>query len=379
VDWKIPFNRTYLAGPEMHNVMDVAKEGRIGSDGKYTEACGRFLEDRYGIHRVLMVPSCTSALEIAADLCGIEPGDEVVMPSYTFVSTANAFVRLGAKPVFVDIRSDTMNIDESLLESAITERTKAICPVHYAGVACDMDVIMAVAENRGLMVVEDAAQGLEAKWKGLPLGTIGQLGALSFHDTKNIACGEGGALCINDARLAESAEIVRDKGTNRQRFLRGQTDKYTWIAVGSSHVPSEISAAYLSGQFSAIDEIQALRMSVYGRYRNLLANLADRGLLSLPAVPQDCEQNAHMFYIVLNDREPRDGLMKHLNDNGIGAVFHYIPLHSSPMGERYGYRAEDLPVTEEYSGRLLRLPFFCELTEGQQDEIVKEIEIFFGG
>ena len=337
------------------------------------------LADGFGIAKVLLTPSCTAALEIAAILCNLQPGDEVIMPAYTFVSTASAVARLGAKPVFVDIRPDTLNIDEALIEDAITARTRAIFPVHYAGVSCEMDPIMAIAARHHLIVVEDAAQAVNATYRGRALGSIGQLAAYSFHETKNYVCGEGGALCVNDPTLVERAEILREKGTNRSRFLRGMVDKYTWVDVGSSYVPSEINSAFLLAQLERLAPIAERRREVYERYAQGLAKLADRGWLRLPTIPPHCQSNYHMFYVLVPNLDIRDGLIAHLKEQGIMAVFHYVPLHTSPVGQRFGYRVGDLPVTEELSARLVRLPFYCELAQTEQVEIVSHIERFLAG
>ena len=344
-----------------------------GGDGRYTQQCCRVLEERFGIDKVLLVPSCTAALEMAAMLFGIKPGDEVILPSYTFVSTANCVVRLGAKPVFVDIRPDTLNMDDALVEKAITERTRAIFPVHYAGVGCEMDRIMTIAGKYGLRVAEDAAQGVNAFYNDRALGSIGQLGCYSFHETKNYICGEGGALCINDPALLERAEIIRDKGTNRRQFFRGEVEKYTWVDVGSSYVPSELCSAFLYAQLEMLDAISVRRREIYRFYSEQLEPVAAEGMLSLPHVPEGCVSNYHLFYILLPDREARDGLLTHLNRQGIHAVFHYVPLHTSPMGRTFGYRDGDLPVTEDLSGRLLRLPLFYEITPEEQQRVVAAI------
>ncbi len=323
-----------------------------------------------------MTPSCTAALEMAAMLCELGPGDEVILPSFTFVSTANAIVRLGAAPVFVDIREDTLNLDEELIEQAITPRTRAIFPVHYAGVACEMDRIMAIADEHDLLVVEDAAQGVNACYRGRALGSIGHLAAYSFHDTKNYVCGEGGALCVNAPEFVERAEIIRDKGTNRSRFLRGVVDKYTWVDVGSSYVPSEIACAFLYAQLEALEEIAQRRRDVYSRYQQQLAALESDGLLRLPRVPEECQTNHHLFHILLPDAATRNALMQHLKSQGTSAVFHYIPLHTSPMGMRCGYHHGALPVTENLSERLLRLPLYCDLSQEDQQRIVGQIASF---
>ncbi len=373
---RIPFNKPFIAGKELFYIAKAVTYGNIAGDGYFTKRCAELFEERFGIHKVLLTPSCTAALEMAAMLCDLGPGDEVIVPSFTFVSTVNAFVRLGAKPVFVDIRPDTLNIDDSLIEQAITPRTKAIFPVHYAGVGCEMDRIMTIAEKYGLRVVEDAAQGVNAFYDGRPLGGIGHLGCYSFHETKNYICGEGGALCVNDPALVRRAEIIRDKGTNRQQFFRGEVDKYTWVDVGSSYVPSEICSAFLYGQLEMLDAIAQRRRAIYQYYRRHLKPLEAEGLLRLPYTPEDCTSNYHMFYVLLPDGEARDGLMAHLKSKDIHAVFHYVPLHSSPMGRTFGYQEGDLPITEQTSARLLRLPFFYEIQEEEQARVVEEIHSF---
>lgn len=377
--YRIPFNKPFIVGKELHNVAQAVSLGNIAADGHFTRKCSEFLERHSGAERVLMTPSCTASLEIAAQLCEVGPGDEVILPSYTFVSTASSFARFGAKPVFIDIRPDTLNLDETLLEAAISERTKAIFAVHYAGVACEMDAIMALAEARGIRVVEDAAQGVNATYKGRTLGGIGHLGAYSFHETKNYTCGEGGALCVNDPALAPRSEILRDKGTNRQAFNRGEVDRYTWVDLGSSYVPSELSCAFLYAQLEQMERITERRREIYERYQSALAPLEARGLLRLPRVPDACAINYHMFYVLLADREAREGLIRHLKERGILAVFHYVPLHLSPMGRRYGYQDGTLPVTEDLSARLLRLPFYFELDAGLQDEVIAAVGQFLGG
>jgi dTDP-4-amino-4,6-dideoxygalactose transaminase len=369
----IPFNKPFIAGKELFYVAKAVTGGNLAGDGVFTTKCSRLLESRFAIPHVLLTPSGTAALEIAATLCGLQPGDEVIMPSFTFVSTASAVARLGARPVFVDIRPDTLNLDETHIESTITTKTKAIFPVHYAGVACQMDRIMAIAHHHKLRVVEDAAQGVNAFWKGRALGSIGHLGAFSFHETKNYICGEGGALCINDAALLERAEIIRDKGTNRKQFFRGLVDKYTWVDLGSSYVPSEICSAFLYAQLEMMAKITQLRRRKFFYYRDQLLPLERKGLLRLPQLPEECQSNFHLFYILLPDERTRDALMAHLNGQGILAVFHYIPLHSSPMGKKLGYAAKDLPVTEETSRRILRLPLFHNITPGEQARVVEQI------
>ena len=376
VEPKIPFNKHFITGKEAGYISQAISSGSIAADGPFTRSCARLLEERFGILKVLMTPSCTSALEMAATLCNLSPGDEVIMPSFTFVSTANAVARAGAKPVFVDIRPDTLNIDEQQIESAISAKTKALIPVHYAAVACEMDEIMAAANKHGLRVIEDAAQGVNAFYKGRALGSIGHLGAYSFHDTKNYISGEGGALCLNSPELVERAEIIREKGTNRSQFLRGEVDKYTWVDVGSSYLPSEIACAFLYAQLEAIDEITARRRDVYETYRRLVSPLEEDGLVSLLHAPQGCETNYHIFGILVRDESTRNRLMAHLKASGINAVFHYVPLHTSPMGTKLGYRAGDLRATEELSGRLLRLPLFPELTPTDQVRVVNTMRAF---
>jgi len=374
----IPFNKPFITGKELDYISGLIAEGRLGADGYYTRRCAQLLEERFGILKVLMTSSCTAALEMAVMLCELEPGDEVILPSFTFVSTANAVVRAGARPVFVDIRIDTLNIDETLIEQSITPRTRALFPVHYAGVACEMRAINSIAEKHKLLVIEDAAQGVNAFYDGRVLGSLGHLGAFSFHDTKNYVAGEGGALCINSREYIERAEIIREKGTNRNRFLRGEVDKYTWVDVGSSFIPAEIACAFLLAQLEAMDEITARRREVYEFYRENLAPLEERELLSMPNIPAECQANYHIFYVLLEDVETRDGLMAHLKQNDISAVFHYIPLHSSEMGKKFGYEAEDLPLTEDLSARLLRLPLYPDLTRDEQTRVVNCIADYLG-
>lgn len=376
MDISIPFNKPFLAGRELDYIAAAVAAGDVSGGGPYTRRCATLLEARFGIHKVLLTPSCTAALEMAAMLCNLQPGDEVIMPSYTFVSTANAVVRLGARPVFVDVRADTLNLDEERVEAAITKRTRAINAVHYAGVACEMDRLKAIAELHDLSLVEDAAQAVGSSYRGRALGSIGHLAAFSFHETKNLICGEGGALCINDPVFVERAEILRDKGTNRQNFLRGMVDKYTWVDVGSSYVPSEICSAFLYAQLEMMDAITARRRSRYDWYRAALVPLEAEGLVRLPRIPDVCGGNAHLFWIVVHDSETRDDLIAHLKSRGILAVFHYVPLHTSPMGEQMGYRRGDLPVTEDLADRLLRLPLYFEITEEQQQRVVEEIGSF---
>ena len=374
--FRIPFNRPYIAGKELFYIAQAVTFGNVAGDGHFTKACSRLMEERFRIGKVLLTPSCTAALEMAAMLCDLGPGDEVVMPSYTFVSTANAVVRQGAKPVFVDIRPDTLNLDDALLEEAITPRTKAIFPVHYAGVGCAMDRIMTIAEQHGLVVVEDAAQGVNAYHDGRALGSIGHLSCFSFHETKNYICGEGGALGINDDRFLERADFIRDKGTDRQRFFRGEVAKYTWVDVGSSYVPSEICSAFLFGQLELLDEIAAKRREIYSRYHQLLQPLQEQQLVGLPHAPDDCESNHHIFYLLLPTAEQRGRLLAHLQSQSIQAVFHYVPLHTSPMGQKLGYREGQFPVTEDLSSRLVRLPMYYEISPDEQETVVECISEF---
>lgn len=379
MDRPIPFNKPFIAGRELYHIAQAVTLGNIAGDGAFTQKCCALMERKFDIPRVLLTPSCTAALEMAAQLCEVGPGDEVIMPSYTFVSTANAFVRLGATPVFVDIRPDTLNIDETLIEEAITPRTKVIVPVHYAGVGCEMDRIQTIARQHGIRVVEDAAQGVHSWFNGRALGSFGEMGTYSFHETKNFICGEGGALCLNDPAFIERAEIIRDKGTNRRQFFRGQVDKYTWVDVGSSYVPSEICSAFLYGQLEAMDDISTRRKRLYLYYRQHLKGLESRGWLRLPRIPEDCHSNHHLFYILLRDEHTRNELMAHLKTRGIHAVFHYIPLHTAPMGRKYGGREGQLPVTENLSGRLLRLPLYYDLTEAEQARVVAAVTEFLEG
>jgi len=373
----VPFNKPFVVGKELYYIAQAVTLGNISGDGYFTEQCCKLLEQRFGIHRVLLTPSCTAALEMAVILSGVESGDEVILPSFTFVSTANAVACVGARPVFVDIREDTLNLDESLIEAAITDHTKAIVPVHYAGVACDMRKIDVIAKRHGLAVIEDAAQGVNAFYLGRALGSIAALGAFSFHATKNYTCGEGGALCVNDPALVERAEILREKGTNRSQFVRGEVDKYTWVDIGSSNVPSEIVSAFLYAQLEMLDPIAQRRRRIYEFYHARLEPLACAGMLRLPHVPEECVSNYHMFYVVLGDALSRNALLQYLKERGVGATFHYVPLHTSPMGEHYGYQPGDFPVTEDLGSRLLRLPFYYEISEDEQNYVVATIEAFF--
>ena len=371
---KIPFNKPFIAGMELYHIAQAVTLGNIGADGHFTKKCAEFFEKRFQIPKVLMTPSCTASLEMTANLLDLKPGDEVILPSFTFVSTANAYARFGAKPVFCEIRKDNLNLDEKQLEKLITKKTKAIVPVHYAGVPCEMATLMEIANRHGLVVIEDAAQAVDSNYFGRAAGSIGHFGTYSFHETKNFICGEGGALCINDPKYIERAEIIRDKGTNRSQFLRGQVDKYTWVDMGSSYVPSEINCAYLWGQLEIMDKITQKRREIFDNYAKLLAPLETRG--DLQCIKHSEGSNSHLFYILLPTAELRNQLMNALKAKDIHAVFHYVPLHSSPMGQTFGYRKGDLPITEDLSSRLLRLPFYYELTQANQERIAKEIEAF---
>ena len=373
----IKFNVPPFLGNELENIRKAIQNGKIWGDGEFTKKCNYWLETVTHTSKALLTTSCTHALEMAALLCDIQPGDEVIMPSYTFVSTADAFVLRGAKIVFVDIRPDTMNINEALIERAITNRTKALVPVHYAGVACEMDTIMDIAARHKLKVVEDAAQGVYSFYKGKALGTLGDFGCYSFHETKNYSMGEGGALLIKDVLLAEQAEIIREKGTNRSKFFRGQIDKYTWVDKGSSYLPSELNAAYLYAQLEAAAEINQNRLDTWQFYYTELSTLVRKGKIELPFVPEDCQHNAHMFYIKCKDIEERTMLIDHLKERGILAVFHYIPLHSAPAGLRYGrFDGEDKYTTKE-SERLLRLPLYYNIKKPEQGAVVQAIQDFY--
>lgn len=369
----IKFNRPYMTGRELWLISQAHANGHLSGDGEFTQRCHAWLEQQIGCQRALLTHSCTAALEMAALLLELQPGDEVIMPSFTFVSTANAFVLRGAVPVFVDIRADTLNLDESLIEAAITERTRAICVVHYAGVACEMDAIMAIAARHGLAVIEDAAQGILSSYKGRALGSIGELGALSFHETKNVISGEGGALLVNDERYIQRAEIIREKGTNRSQFFRGQVDKYTWVDVGSSYLPGEIIAAFLAAQFEQAQAITARRLAIWQRYYDWAATLERDGLVRRPIIPDNCVHNAHMFYLLLPDLATRTRLIDDLKTAGIGAVFHYIPLHSSPAGQRYCRSHGSMQVTDDVSERLVRMPLWLGL-EPELDHVLETAE-----
>lgn len=374
----IPFNKPPMTGNEIQYIKEALQGDKISGDGSFGKRCQEWFEEKLPTKKALLTPSCTAALELAAILIDIQPGDEVIMPSYTFVSTANAFVLRGAKIVFVDIRSDTMNIDETLIESAVTEKTKAIIPVHYAGVGCEMDVIMDVANKYGLFVVEDAAQGMMSSYKGKGLGTIGHLGAFSFHETKNYTSGgEGGLLIINDERFKQRAEIIREKGTNRSQFFRGMVDKYQWVDVGSSYLPSELQAAYLWAQLESAMKINEARLKVWHKYLSELATLESSGFIGLPIIPESCIHNAHMFYLKVSNLKERSELIKFLKDQKVMAAFHYVPLHSASAGSRFGsFHGQDKYTTQE-SERLVRLPLWYGMTEQDQNKVVSTIKEFY--
>lgn len=359
----IPFNKPFMTGRELWHIAQAHANGHLSGDGQFTKRSHAWLEQRTGAQRALLTHSCTAPLEMAALLLDLQPGDEVIMPSYTFVSTANAFVLRGAVPVFVDIREDTLNLDERLVEAAITPRTRAICVVHYAGVACEMDSLLDIAARHGLAIVEDAAQAIMSTYKGRPLGTIGELGALSFHETKNIISGEGGALLCRDARFGERAEILREKGTNRSRFFRGQVDKYTWVDVGSSFLPGEITAAFLCAQIEEADQITARRLAIWDRYQQWAAPHEAAGRLRRPIVPADCQHNAHMFYMLLPDLDARTRFISEMKNRGVQTVFHYIPLHSAPAGLQAGRTHGELHNTDALSERLVRMPLWVGVEE----------------
>jgi len=372
----IPFNRPFLAGKEAEYMQQALASWKLSGDGTFTHKCHARLESELGIHKALLTTSCTHALDMAALLLDIEPGDEVVIPSFTFVSTVNAFVLRGARPVFIDIRPDTLNLDETKLEGVITSRTRAIVVVHYAGVACEMDTIMRVAQRHGIPVVEDNAHGLFAKYKGRYLGTFGCLATQSFHETKNFTCGEGGALLINDPQYGERAEIIREKGTDRSRFFRGQVDKYTWMDVGSSYLPSDLLAAFLYAQLEARDRIQTRRRRIWEYYHEHLGEWAENFNVQLPVVPKHCEQSFHMYYLLLPTAELRNALLTYLNACDINSVFHYLPLHLSRMGRTFGGEEGQCPVAEDVSERLLRLPFYTGLSEADQFRVVAALRDF---
>ncbi len=372
----IDFNHPVLVGRELEYVGEAFRNGHISGDGAFTKKCHAYLEQALGVPKALLTTNCTHALEMMAILLDIQPGDEVIIPDFTFVSTVNAFVLRGAKPVFVDIRPDTLNLDETKLEALITPRTKAIVPVHYAGVGCEMDAIMEIANRRGVPVVEDNAHGLFGKYKGKLLGTFGAMASQSFHETKNFSCGEGGALLINAEKYIERAEIIREKGTNRSRFFRGQVDKYTWVDIGSSYLPSDVLAAFLFGQLEMREKIQSHRQRVWEMYQAGLVDWARGRGVSLPVIPAHVEQAWHMFYLLLPDLDTRQRFIQHLRERGVYAVFHYLPLHLSDMGLKFGGKPGDCPVTESVSDRLVRLPFYNDLTPADQELVIAAVHEF---
>jgi len=374
----IAFNKPFIAGKELFYIAQAVIENRhTAGDGPFTKKCQGWLEEHLGCQKALLTHSCTAALEMAAILAGIKPGDEIIMPSFTFVSTANAFVLRGGIPVFVDIRPDTLNINEVLIEETITSRTRAIVPVHYAGVPCQMDAIMEIAQRKQLLVIEDAAQALLSQHHDRYMGSIGQMACLSFHETKNIISGEGGALLINDQSMIERAEIIREKGTNRSRFFRGQVDKYTWVDIGSSYLPSDILAAFLYAQMENADQIIATRFKIYNRYYELLKPLSEKERIRLPFTGEGCINNGHIFYIITRSQTERTGLIEHLKASSILSLFHYVPLHSSPAGMKYGRVSGTMEVTDDISERILRLPMYYELTDGDTERVAEAVEEFY--
>lgn len=372
-NYQIPFNRPSIAGNELQYIFQAVSSGHASGDGQYTQYCHKWLEDHIGTQKALLTTSCTHALEMAALLLNIEPGDEVILPSFTFVSTANAFVMRGAHPIFIDIRPDTLNLDENLLQDRITPRTKAIIVVHYAGIGCEMDSILEISQRSEVPIVEDNAHGLFGKYKGKNLGTFGSLATQSFHETKNITCGEGGALLINDPKYNDRAEIIREKGTNRSRYFRGEVDKYTWVDLGSSYLPSDMLAAFLFAQLESYAEIQSKRKKIWENYHSNLQRWAQSTGSSLPMIPEHVEQPYHMYYLLLPSLEYRQGLITHLKKSSILSVFHYLPLHTSEMGQRFGAKPGDCPVTEDVSDRLLRLPFYTGLEPNDQVKVIEAI------
>jgi len=371
---KIPFNKPFMTGKEIEYISEAHANFMLAGDGPFTKRCQQWLEQKTGTHKALLTHSCTAALEMAALLLDIQSGDEVIMPSYTFVSTANAFALRGGVPVFVDIRPDTLNIDESLIEAAITSKTRAIVPVHYAGVACEMDTIMDIAHRHGLAVVEDAAQGVMSTYKGRALGSIGDLGCYSFHETKNIISGEGGALLVNNAKFAERAEIIREKGTDRSRFFRGEVDKYTWQDQGSSFLPGELIAAFLFAQMESAEKIIDMRQSCWKFYHDKLAQLEESKILRRPFLPNGCSHNAHMYYVIVGEGIDRQTVLNDFKSSDISAVFHYVPLHSSPAGQRLSKSPVDMSYTNDLSSRLIRLPLWIGLTRDEQNRVIQVLQ-----
>jgi dTDP-4-amino-4,6-dideoxygalactose transaminase len=372
----IPFNKPFIIGNELEYITQAVQSGQIAGDGVFTKKCHALLEEQLGSCKVLLTTSCTAALEMSAILCNVGPDDEVILPSFTFVSTANAFYMRGAKLVFVDIRPDTLNIDETKIEEAITPQTKVIVPVHYGGVGCEMNTIMNIARKHNIYVVEDAAHAMDSTYRNEPLGTIGDLGCYSFHETKNCICGEGGALIINKEKFIERAEIIREKGTDRSKFFRGEIDKYTWVDIGSSYLPSDLLAAFLYAQLEHMPKINKRRRKIFDYYYKHLGELADKDFLQLPVTPSECHASGHLFYMILKDEATRNSLLKHLQSNGILAVFHYLPLHLSRIGRSMGYTDGQLPVTEMASSRLLRLPLYYGLQKEEQNRVIKCISDF---
>ncbi len=375
----IPFNRPYIIGNELKYISQAVVNEHLSGNGEYAQKCQNWMEKEFKARKVFLTNSCTSALEMSALLCNIEPGDEVILPSFTFVSTANAFVLFGAKPKFIDIHPDTLNINENQIESCITNKTKAIIPVHYAGVSCNMDKILKIGKKYNIKIVEDAAQAVNARYNGNFLGTLGDMGCYSFHETKNYICGEGGALVINNEDLIQRADILYEKGTNRKNFNLGIADKYVWMDVGSTYYPSEIVAAFLFAQLEKYELINSKRLEIYQYYFDRFMPLQEKGYLNIPYVPDGCVHNGHLFYLLLSDENTRNSLLKYLNnDKGINAVFHFVPLHSSPMGKKFGYKDGDMPITENISKRILRLPCFFDLIKEKQDMVINSVYSFFG-
>lgn len=375
----IDFNRPFIAKNQIAYIQEAIQSGHISGDGQFTKKCHAWLENYLGVKKALLTTNCTHALEMSALLLDLKPGDEVITPSFTFVSTVNAFILRGAKPVFADIRPDTLNIDENQIEDLVNEKTRAVYVVHYAGVGCEMDKILEIADRHDLRVVEDNAHGLFGKYQGKLLGTFGTMACQSFHETKNISSGEGGALLINDENLVERAEIIREKGTDRSKFFRGQIDKYSWVDLGSSYLPSEIIAAVLYSQLEEADKIQHKRKSIWERYFQGLGEWAAESKIKLPTVPTNCTQSYHLFYMLLSNLEERQRFIQYLRENQIYSVFHYVPLHTSAMGRKFGYHEGDLPITEEMSDCLVRLPFYFDLSEEDQDQVISVIKKFKTG
>ena len=373
---KIPFNKPYIMGNEINYIRQAVQSGQISGDGEFTKKCSALIERRYKANKVLLTTSCSSSLDMSALLCNIKPGDEVILPSYTFPSTANSFLIRGAKLKFTDIREDTLNIDETKIEDLITPKSKVIAVVHYGGISCEMDTVMVIAKKYNLTVIEDAAHGMESKYRNKYLGTIGDIGCYSFHETKNFICGEGGAIVINNQKFLDRAEIIREKGTNRSKFHRGKIDKYTWVDIGSSYLPSEVVTAFLYAQLEKADTIINKRLEAWQYYYDNLEDLEKMGFLSRPIIPEDCNHNANMFYIILENENSRDTLMDYLHKKGISTAFHYLPLHTSPMGIKLGYKKGCLPITENLSLRLLRLPLFYNINESDQNIVIKYIKDF---